>query len=63
MITTQTPIEIDSEDLPLHCPTGKGVNWDLHPRVFLDIVHTGSAKCPYCGAEYRLKPGAKVGHS
>ena len=63
MITTQTPIESDSEDLPVHCPTGKGVNWDLHPRVFLDIVHTGSAKCPYCGAEYRLKPGAKVGHS
>ena len=46
MITTQTPIEIDSEDLPLHCPTGKGVNWDLHPRVFLDIVHILIP--PYC---------------
>jgi uncharacterized Zn-finger protein len=34
----------------------------LHPRVFLDIAHTGHVKCPYCGAEYHLKPGAKVGH-
>jgi len=62
MITTQTPIEIGTEDLPLHCPTGKAKNWDLHPRVFLDIAHTGQAKCPYCGAEYHLKPGARVGH-
>lgn len=62
MTTTQTPIEIDTNDLPLHCPPGEGKNWDLHPRVFLDIAHTGHAKCPYCGAEYHLKAGAKVGH-
>jgi uncharacterized Zn-finger protein len=62
MITTQIPIEIDTKDLPLHCPTGNTKHWDLHPRVFLDIAHTGNAKCPYCGAEYQLKPGAKVGH-
>jgi uncharacterized Zn-finger protein len=62
MTTIQTPIEVGTEDLPLHCPTGKAKNWDLHPRVFLDIAHTGQAKCPYCGAEYHLKPGAQVGH-
>ncbi len=62
MTTSQMPIEIDTKDLPLHCPTGTEKNWDLHPRVFLDIAHTGHAKCPYCGAEYHLKAGAKVGH-
>jgi uncharacterized Zn-finger protein len=62
MTTTQIPIEIDANDLPLHCPTGKVKHWDLHPRVFLDIAHTGHAKCPYCGAEYQLKPGVTPGH-
>jgi uncharacterized Zn-finger protein len=37
--------------------------WNQHPRVFLDVVHTGRALCPYCGTEYRLKPGtAAQGH-
>ncbi|CPO01926.1 Uncharacterized protein conserved in bacteria [Bordetella pertussis] len=35
----------------------------MHPRVFLDVTHTGQASCPYCGAAYRLKPGTVVhGH-
>jgi uncharacterized Zn-finger protein len=57
-------IQIDGHtDLPLHCPTGKGSTWNLHPRVFLDIVSTGEAKCPYCGTQYQLKPGsAPHGH-
>jgi uncharacterized Zn-finger protein len=37
--------------------------WSNHPRVFLDVATTGSAKCPYCGTEYVLKAGEKVhGH-
>jgi len=56
----QTPIEIGAEDLPLHCPGQHAPLWSMHPRVFLDIAHTGNAKCPYCGAEYRLKPGTVV---
>jgi uncharacterized Zn-finger protein len=35
--------------------------WSSHPRVFLDFKH-GEAKCPYCGTQYKLKPGADVGH-
>jgi uncharacterized Zn-finger protein len=62
MTTIPTPIQVDATDLPLHCPTGKEKQWDLHPRVFLDIAHTGHAKCPYCGAEYLLKSGITVGH-
>jgi uncharacterized Zn-finger protein len=56
------PIEVGATDLPLHCPTNQTPTWNLHPKVFLDIAHTGEAKCPYCGTSYRLKPGVKVGH-
>jgi len=31
--------------------------WDTHPKVYLDVAHTGQAKCPYCGTTYRLKEG------
>ena len=34
--------------------------WNGHPKVFLDVAKTGSAKCPYCGTEYALKAGAQV---
>ena len=28
--------------------------WNSHPKVFLPVEVTGEAKCPYCGAEYRI---------
>lgn len=56
-------IEVGAEDLPVFCPGPKAPLWSMHPRVFLDLSHTGKAACAYCGAEYRLKPGAVVsGH-
>jgi uncharacterized Zn-finger protein len=56
-------IEVGAEDLPVHCPGPKAPLWSMHPRVFLDLAHTGTGRCPYCGAEYRLKPGTVVnGH-
>jgi len=37
--------------------------WNHHPRVFLDVTHQTSARCPYCGTVYQLEPGAAVhGH-
>jgi uncharacterized Zn-finger protein len=37
--------------------------WSGHPRIFLDLSHTGTARCPYCSTVYRLKPGTVVkGH-
>jgi len=37
--------------------------WNSHPKVYLDVGHTGQAKCPYCGTVYKLKPGEHVqGH-
>jgi len=55
-------IEVDADTLPLSCPGSHTPLWNMHPKVFLDIGTTGEAKCPYCGAEYRLKAGAKVHH-
>jgi len=51
----QSHFIVNSEDLPLHCPTSEQSLWDAHPRVYLPIEKTGEAKCPYCGAEYILK--------
>lgn len=53
-------IEVTAKDLPLHCPTGETALWCSHPRVFLDVVATGSALCPYCGTKYRLKAGEVI---
>jgi uncharacterized Zn-finger protein len=47
--------EIEASDLPLSCPSPEMTLWNSHPRVFLPIEQTGSAKCPYCGAEYTLR--------
>jgi len=56
-------VEVEGKDLPVHCPNPKMPVWSSHPRVFLDIVHTGEAKCPYCGTLYRLRPGTVIkGH-
>lgn len=42
------------------CPNPRMQIWNTHPRVFLDVVSTGSAICPYCGTEYKLKEGQRV---
>ncbi|HSN18588.1 MAG TPA: zinc-finger domain-containing protein [Gammaproteobacteria bacterium] len=56
---TQTPnaqkvYSVTAKDLPLHCPMDSMSQWNSHPRVFLPVEVTGEAKCPYCGAEYKL---------
>jgi uncharacterized Zn-finger protein len=47
--------EVEQSDLPLSCPMPEMTLWNSHPRVYLPIEQTGSAKCPYCGAEYTLR--------
>ncbi|MCC7413508.1 MAG: zinc-finger domain-containing protein [Gammaproteobacteria bacterium] len=46
--------EIRRAELPLHCPLPSMSLWNSHPQVFLPVEATGTAKCPYCGAEYTL---------
>jgi uncharacterized Zn-finger protein len=47
-------VEITAADLPLACPPSREQLWSLHPRVFLDVLHTGEAVCPYCSTRYVL---------
>ena len=57
----QAPEIVETDNTRVACDGGGGALG--HPKVFLDVARTGHAKCPYCGTEYRLKPGAKVhGH-
>jgi len=52
---TERRYEIRRADLPLCCPTPEMAVWNSHPRVYLPIEATGSAICPYCGAQFVLK--------
>jgi len=47
--------EVTVADLPLSCPMPGMSLWNSHPKVYLPVEATGSAKCPYCGAVYTLK--------
>ncbi|RUS65705.1 hypothetical protein CUZ56_02791 [Saezia sanguinis] len=69
MSQVTTVVELSVTDLTeqgeTYCPNPKaGMQlWNTHPRVFLDVGKTGSAKCPYCGQLYRLKAGEVFQHS
>lgn len=41
-------------ELPLSCPMPGMYLWNSHPMVYLPIEKSGTAKCPYCGADYTL---------
>ena len=60
--TSQKTIDVSAADLPLHCQTKDAPLWARHPRVFLDILQTGEAVCPYCSAHYVLKGERPKGH-
>lgn len=49
-----TRYEITRDMLPIHCPISGTSLWNSHPKVYIPVETTGSAKCPYCGAEYIL---------
>ena len=46
----------------IFCPSPKADMklWNTHPKVYLDVAHSGEAKCPYCGTVYRLRAGETV---
>ena len=60
-------VELLAKDLNdwggIHCPHPKAgmAIWNTHPKVYLGIADTGSAKCPYCGTVYALKAGEHFG--
>ncbi len=48
--------EVKASDLPVHCPMPGSSLWNSHPQVYIPLDSKGHGKCPYCGAEYILKP-------
>jgi uncharacterized Zn-finger protein len=55
-------VSVTAHDLPLHCPRPDSPLWARHPRVFLDVLKTGSAACPYCGTRYTFTGERPSGH-
>ena len=55
-------IAVTANDLPLHCPMPDAPLWARHPRVFLDVLKTGHANCPYCGTAYEFTGERPTGH-
>ena len=51
---TGTLYEVARKDLPVACPMEGTTLWNSHPRVYLPL-EAGAARCPYCGAIYRLR--------
>lgn len=64
MSETKSVVEVSADQLQgpgvVACPNPKMALWSSHPKVFIDLTHTGEGRCPYCGTAYRLKAGEKV---
>lgn len=52
--STNRVVEIQDEDLPLHCPSVQSSKWSEHPKVYLTLDDNGEVSCPYCGTLYKL---------
>lgn len=59
---TTREVAVTAHDLPLACPREGAPLWARHPRVFLDVLKTGEAACPYCGTLYRFTGERPTGH-
>jgi uncharacterized Zn-finger protein len=55
-------VTVTTGDLPLHCPLPGSPLWSRHPRVFLDVLKTGEATCPYCSTKYSFSGEKPKGH-
>ena len=66
-MSTSSTVELLASDLNsqggVYCPSPKAgmVLWNSHPKVYLDVAHSGEARCSYCGTLYKLKPGEHFG--
>ena len=52
---SQNTYNVTRDDLPLSCPMPGMYLWNSHPKVYLPVEKIGTAKCPYCGADYVLE--------
>ena len=62
----KTVVEVTARDLigpgVVACPNPKMPLWCNHPKVFIDVGTEGLGACPYCGTQYRLRPGEAARH-
>ena len=48
-------IEVQADDLPIHCPLPTSSLWNSHPRVYIPVEENGGeARCPYCSTLFKL---------
>jgi uncharacterized Zn-finger protein len=59
---TARNITVTAAQLPVHCPPTDSPLWARHPRVFLDVLKTGQATCPYCSTQYIFSGEKPRGH-
>lgn len=65
--TERSVVELTAAQVPdggaVFCPNPAMPIWNHHPRVFIDLTHSGEGACPYCGTRYRLRAGERLsGH-
>tara|TARA_R110000868_G_scaffold380784_1_gene646838 strand:+ start:11696 stop:11920 length:225 start_codon:yes stop_codon:yes gene_type:complete len=46
--------EVTSHDLPVSCPMPDMPLWSSHPKVYMQLMETGTAVCSYCDAKFVL---------
>jgi uncharacterized Zn-finger protein len=67
MSEAKSVVEVSAKDLQgpgvVACPNPKMALWSNHPKVFIDLSHSGEGKCPYCGTVYKLKAGETIAHA
>jgi len=67
MSEAKSVVEVTAKDVQgpgvVACPNPKMALWSNHPKVFIDLSHSGEGKCPYCGTVYRLKAGETLAHA
>ena len=52
---SKTLVEVQTADLPIHCPMEGSSLWNSHPLVYIPVEENGGeSKCPYCGTVYKL---------
>ena len=55
-------LQVTAKDLPVACPRGDSPLWARHPRVYLDVLESGEAVCPYCSTRYVFSGERPSGH-
>ncbi|MGB5326584.1 MAG: zinc-finger domain-containing protein [Gammaproteobacteria bacterium] len=51
----KTAVEVNLDELPIHCPASGSSLWNSHPQVYIPVEENGGeARCPYCGTMFKL---------